>query len=503
MTTVSKTETILNVSDRQNSRKDSRARELLPDGANSLAMLGDLTMIVLGLIAGFWLRFQSGLFTKSKSWVSPWMIKGDFVDKPEVSKYAMLIGVGAVFLLSTFLYLNLYRRQNLLRFERVGKVVIRGSFFWLFAYLSLSLVLDFSPPISRLYVVCSFGAVISAVLSWRALFHRLLQTESLAKALRLNVLIVGWNRNTDRLFDGIKADKSHPYEVVGCISAPNGRYQQAPPAGIPLLGSYEDLAEIARREVVDMIVLADLETSMGDIIGLTNFCERELIQFKVIPSYFQILISGLHLDTISGVPIMGVAELPLDHLANRILKRTLDIVGALVGLALSAPIILIFGTLIYKESPGSIFYTHTRTGRNGRSFRMIKLRSMKLGADKQGGFWTKKNDDRRLKIGAVLRRYNLDEVPQFWNVLKGEMSLVGPRPESIELAAKFRFDIPHYGARLASKPGITGWAQVHGLRGDTDLAERVRYDLYYLENWSVWLDFQIMLQTFTRRAKTE
>src|SRR5262249_51443743 len=161
--------------------------------------------------------------------------------------------------------------------------------------------------------------------------------------------------------------------------------------------------------------------------------------------------------TISGVPILGVSSLPLDRVANRILKRTVDIAGSIVGLMISAPLIGVTGILIYLESPGSIFYRQLRTGRNGRNFQIIKLRSMRPNAESGGAQWARPNDDRRLRIGAFLREWNLDEVPQFWNVLKGEMSLVGPRPERPELIAGFQYRIPHYNARLAAKPGMTGW----------------------------------------------
>jgi exopolysaccharide biosynthesis polyprenyl glycosylphosphotransferase len=189
----------------------------------------------------------------------------------------------------------------------------------------------------------------------------------------------------------------------------------------------------------------------------------------------------------------------LDRLFNRMLKRTMDIIGATIGLTLSAPIMLVCGILIYLESPGPIFYRQIRTGRNGRNFTIFKLRSMRLDAEKGTACWTQKDDPRRLKTGAFMREWNLDEVPQFWNVLKGEMSLVGPRPERPELIANFKHQIPHYNARLASKPGLTGWAQVNGLRGDTSLVERVRYDLHYLENWSLWFDLQTMFLTFFKR----
>jgi len=167
-------------------------------------------------------------------------------------------------------------------------------------------------------------------------------------------------------------------------------------------------------------------------------------------------------------------------------------------LILTVPILAIFGTTVYLESPGPIIYRQVREGRNGRTFTIYKIRSMRLDAEKDGPQWSLQNDPRRLRIGAFLRDWNLDEFPQFWNVLKGEMSLVGPRPERPELIRDFKNQIRHYNARHYIKPGLTGWAQIHGLRGDTDLNERIRYDLYYLENWSPMLDFYTMMRTFLK-----
>ncbi len=242
-------------------------------------------------------------------------------------------------------------------------------------------------------------------------------------------------------------------------------------------------------------MLADLGLSFEEIVGLANVCEKELVQFKIIPSYFQILLSGLTLEPISGVPVLGVSELPLDRPINRILKRVLDCAGAVAGLTLAVPIVVICGILIYLESPGPIFYRQVRTGRNGREFTIYKLRSMRLDAEKDGIRWASGNDPRCLRIGGFLRKWKLDEFPQFWNVLKGEMSLVGPRPERPELISKFRNQVPHYNARLACKPGITGWAQVNGAVCNTNLEERIRYDLHYLEHWSLWFDLQTIFQT--------
>lgn len=224
-----------------------------------------------------------------------------------------------------------------------------------------------------------------------------------------------------------------------------------------------------------------------------------MIQFKLAPSVFRIFVSGLALETIAGMPVLGVNRLPLDSTLNVLAKRMLDIVGALVGLMISMPLIAIFGTVVYLESPGPVFYRQRRWGMNGVSFDIIKIRSMKLNAESSGAQWCIQDDPRRLRVGAFMRRWNIDEVPQFWNVLKGEMSLVGPRPERPELISDFKHQVPHYNARHAAKPGMTGWAQVKGLRGDTDLAERIKCDLWYLENWSLLLDLQIMFLTFVNR----
>jgi exopolysaccharide biosynthesis polyprenyl glycosylphosphotransferase len=282
--------------------------------------------------------------------------------------------------------------------------------------------------------------------------------------------------------------------VVGYI---HGHANEHADPSIAYLGSIEEAERIISSIPIDILILADLEYEGGQILNLAGACEREMVEFKVVPSYFQILVSGLHLETVGGIPVLGVGRLALDRIVCRAFKRTVDLAGAMVGLLLSLPIICTFGTLVYLESRGPIFYRQRRSGRNGKPFDIIKIRSMRLDAEGNGkAGWTVQNDPRRLRIGTFMRRWNIDEVPQFWNVLKGEMSLVGPRPERPELVATFKREIPHYNARHNAKPGITGWAQVNGLRGNTDLAQRINYDLWYMENWSPILDFQIMCMTF-------
>jgi exopolysaccharide biosynthesis polyprenyl glycosylphosphotransferase len=201
----------------------------------------------------------------------------------------------------------------------------------------------------------------------------------------------------------------------------------------------------------------------------------------------------------NGVPVLGVSHLPLHSAFNQYLKRLVDLIGGGFGLLMALPVIGVFGLMVRLESKGPVFYRQVRVGRDGKLFYIWKIRSMRLDSEKNGIGWTVKGDPRLLKIGVFMRKWNIDEIPQFWNVMKGEMSLVGPRPERPELIHDFKEEIPHYNARHSVKPGITGWAQVNGLRGDTDLVERIKCDLYYIENWKFLWDFQIMVLTFFKR----
>jgi exopolysaccharide biosynthesis polyprenyl glycosylphosphotransferase len=265
------------------------------------------------------------------------------------------------------------------------------------------------------------------------------------------------------------------------------------------LGETDDVVDVLRRHEIDVVMLTDGDASTDETMALATLCEKEMIEFKVVPSCSQILLSCLRLQTVSGVPVLGVSYFPLDYPFNVLLKQLVDILGGLIGTVLSAPIIAVFAFLVRRESPGPVIYRQLRLGQHGHPFWIYKIRSMRLDAESDGRIgWSTASDPRRLRIGAFMRRWNIDELPQFWNVLKGDMSLVGPRPERPELIDRFKEEISHYNARHNIKPGITGWAQVNGFRGDTDLNERIRCDLFYIENWSPLLDFQIMVMTLFR-----
>jgi exopolysaccharide biosynthesis polyprenyl glycosylphosphotransferase len=395
-------------------------------------------------------------------------------------------------------YGGVYDHRNLLKLRLVTARILKWSIAWVGLILLASFMVKFQPPVSRVYCVMAWAITPSMLVIWRSAFQLLLIRTSALSALQQRVVFVGWNEHSAHLAQNFIRSPGSGYQVIGYI---HGHADERTEISIPYLGDIDEAERIISSVAIDILILADLDYDRQRILQLANGCEREMVEFKVVPSYFQILVSGLHLETVSGIPVLGVSRLPLDRIVSRAIKRGIDIIGGAVGLLLSLPIIFIFGAIVYSESPGPIFYRQRRSGRNGKPFDIIKIRSMRLDAERDGTVgWTVQNDPRRLRIGAFMRRWNVDEVPQFWNVLRGEMSLVGPRPERPELVARFKHDIPHYNARHNAKPGITGWAQIHGLRGNTDLAERINYDVWYMENWSLILDFQIMCMTlFTHR----
>ena len=224
------------------------------------------------------------------------------------------------------------------------------------------------------------------------------------------------------------------------------------------------------------------------------------MRFTLVPDLFRVMTSSMEVETVGDIPMLGLGRWPLENAWNRAAKRIEDILGAFVGLVLSTPVVLLFGVLHKLQSPGPMFYAQVRCGYRGRPFTIYKLRTMRTDAEAASGpVFAQPDDPRRTRLGSWMREHNIDELPQFWNVLKGDMSLVGPRPERPVFVEKFGDEIDHYMWRHNSRPGITGWAQVNGFRGDTSIEGRLRCDLFYLENWSLALDAKILFRTLFAR----
>ncbi len=406
-------------------------------------------------------------------------------------------GVSSLFYTWTMLMLRTYEVNNLYRMQRWAKNHIKAVVIWsivAWACVGLFRLEPFSPRIGIVYSLITLTGVLTL---WRLFSFVFLINPAVRDAAAARVLVIGWNQNATHLRKSIRGDLAELSEIVGCVPMPGGRFRAQPPSDLAVLGDYSALPSIIQQNQIDSILLAEVSCPAREIQELVRFCQRELLGFQMVPEYFPALNSGLQIQTLAGVPLLGVSQLPLDRTVNRVLKRGIDIAGSLLGLALSSLIVPWFCLMVYIESPGPVIYRQKRTSRGGRSFYIYKIRSMRLDAEaSSGAVWCKAQDNRRLKIGTFMRKTNIDELPQFWNVLKGDMSLVGPRPERPELIARFKNEIPNYNARHEVRAGLTGWAQIKGLRGDTDLGQRIEADLYYLENWSVFLDLYCILATF-------
>lgn len=455
----------------------------------AISFLGDFAVVLLAMILAYVIRFETG-------------IRMFGINDPDINVFGymghVLLGcVLLVFLLTNF---RLHDPRSYLAVRKTFGIIVKSCVIWCFGFLALALVLKIEPAISRMYCMIGCFTSMAGLLGWRWFLYCVMRQESYANTLRQKAVFVGWNGECDRALKRFGNGRANQICVTGVITPPAQLLEVQPPSEIPILGSYDGLRPILRASGTDLVMVVDGTLDRHQMLELAETCGREFIDFKLVPSCFQILVSGLKLESIHGMPVLGIGKMPLHHAFNNAAKRTVDIVGSLIGMFIFAPVVAVFATLVYLESPGSIIYRQRRIGLNGRPFDIYKIRSMKLDAEEQGiPGWTVQDDPRRLKIGELMRAWNIDELPQFWNVLRGDMSLVGPRPERPELIEGFKEEIPHYNVRHNIKPGVTGWAQVNGLRGNTCLRERVKFDLDYIENWNFFLDFQILLMTLYKR----
>ena len=311
------------------------------------------------------------------------------------------------------------------------------------------------------------------------------------------VLIAGAGDLGRMVADRILQHRELGYQVVGFLDDRAGG-DHIGYRGLPLLGRLDEVADIAQRERADHLYVALPLDEHAKLLSLMEVTSRECIDVKVVPDLLQFIALRARLEDLDGLPIINVNDVPLQGL-NSWIKRVIDVIlsgAAVVVLAIPCAII---AALVKLTSPGPVFYRQERMGLDGKAFTVYKFRSMHVDAeDSTGPIWARDNDPRATTLGRWLRRFDLDELPQFLNVLRGEMSIVGPRPERPFFVEQFKHRIPQYMLRHKVKAGITGWAQVNGWRGNTSLEKRIEYDLYYIENWSVTLDLKIMWLTLVR-----
>jgi exopolysaccharide biosynthesis polyprenyl glycosylphosphotransferase len=359
--------------------------------------------------------------------------------------------------------------------------------------LSLGLLNGDDLPLDQLVVVLAWLATIVSTTLLRLLYRRLLSALRARGIDTRRVLIVGAREPGRLVYATIRRNPRLGYRIQGFLSdnTPVGELVD----DMPVLGKTQALGKVIRATHADEVIIALSGRSPNEVLDIVALAEDEAVEIKLYPDAFQLITNNeVSIGDVSGLPLIGVKNVALDNPINRGLKRGLDLVFAALMLTLCSPVMLLIAALIRIDSRGPVFFAQERVGLDGKPFPTIKFRTMRVDAPALGN-WTTKDDPRVTGIGAFLRRYSLDELPQFINVLRGEMSVVGPRPEQPVWVERFSQSIPRYMRRHKLKAGITGWAQVNGLRGDTSIEERTRYDLYYVDYWSLLFDIKIIIQT--------
>jgi exopolysaccharide biosynthesis polyprenyl glycosylphosphotransferase len=403
----------------------------------------------------------------------------------------MLIHVTTVILV-LFFYRLYHRQRATSHIDEFYAIFGATSVGTIVAIAFISLVFKDELDYPRLMMVYTW--VLTILLVWlgrviHARFRWGLQARGYNEA---RLIIVGAGEVGRMILQKIRQSPGLGYTVVGFVDDRN------PPAnvlGVDVLGTTHDLPRHIEAYRIDEVIIAMPEASHQEILSIITRCERETVSIKVFPDVFQIMASEVSIGDLNGLPLLTVRDIALRgwRLA---LKRAVDILGSGIALIVFSPIMMLVAVLVKLDSPGGVFYAQERMGLDAKSFMMLKFRSMRPDAEAQTGpVWATEDDPRRTRIGTFMRRFSIDELPQLINVFIGQMSLVGPRPERPVFVDQFKKSIPRYMDRHKEKAGMTGWAQVNGLRGDTSVIERTKYDLWYIENWSLLLDFKILLRT--------
>lgn len=396
-------------------------------------------------------------------------------------------------------YLTIFRSYNLYKPERH----IRRIYELLNVIKAVSMATVFLMALTFAYREFSYSRIV-LVFAWfyTCLFccisrYALIQVEYFIRRekVRENVLIVGTNRNSRSLIQWAKENPHYGQDVIGILTnrgAEEGKHVD----GIPILGELSDLDEVISMQKIDAVVLSEPNVTREQVTELMMKCESKMIGFKLVADFYGLLTHHVDIEYVSNVPLLGLKSLPLDDPWNRVMKRFFDFMISGVMIIIVSPLFFFVAIAIKVSDRGPVFYRQERIGQDGKGFNIYKFRTMNVEAERTTGpVWAKPNDHRVTLLGRFLRKTNLDEFPQLWNVLTGEMSLVGPRPERPYFVEQFRDQIPRYMARHKIKSGLTGWAQIHGLRGNTSLEERIKYDLYYMENWTIMMDIEILFAT--------
>jgi Undecaprenyl-phosphate glucose phosphotransferase len=437
----------------------------------------DLLLTAVAWIAAYYIRFESGWLPITK-------------ETPDFALCRRYLPLVLVLSAVSYRLAGQYHVHRLRRFREEMVSVVRGTALMTLFVIS-SIFSVHSPYESRATVVLFSGLTAISVLalrrsSWFGI--RWLRKRGFNQSL---AILVGTGRVARKTARGLRRASWMGIKVLGHVEDQPSRWTE----DLHILGTTAELPQLVEKYRIGHVFICLPLSRYHEARRVFDVVSQSLCEVRLVADVPE--LAGLSLTTtnLDGLPVIGLRESPHFGL-NVVIKRAMDMALSLAGLIVLSPVLVLLAVLVKVTSPGPVFYRQERCGLNGRSFKMLKFRSMRVDAEHQtGAVWAQKDDPRRTWLGSLLRSTSLDELPQLFNVLKGDMSLVGPRPERPVFINQFRKTIPNYMARHSVKSGITGWAQVHGWRGNTSLRKRVQYDLYYITHWTPWLDLRILVMT--------
>jgi Undecaprenyl-phosphate glucose phosphotransferase len=445
-----------------------------------LFIVADLVVVSAAWVIAYWMRFMSGLIPVDKG-------------VPDFGQYlGMLLFIWLIWAF-VFRRMGLYRPMRGVRRTRELWVLVNANALSILLLISMTyLFREKSIQFSRL-VFLYFWALATVLTVCERTALRFFLREVRRKGYNLRyMLIVGAGQVAADMVSRIRLHQELGIQLIGCLSRDGS--ERRGPGGIPVIGQYSDLGTFLGRTDIDQVVVALPLEDHQLLPDIMAELKDSILDIKVIPDLYQFASIGGAIEEFEGLPVISLQGCPLDGI-NLFTKRALDLCVASLSLLVFSPIMLLIALLVKLTSRGPVLFKQERVSFDGSRFSIIKFRTMKLDAEVAGPGWTTPGDDRVTVIGRLLRSTSLDELPQLFNVLCGDMSIVGPRPERPVFIKEFRQRVPRYMLRHKVPAGITGWAQVNGWRGDTSIDKRIEHDLYYIENWSLLLDIKIVFMT--------
>lgn len=448
---------------------------------NRLQVVLDGMTIVASYMLAWYIRFRTGIFVQD-----PWTLS--------LGKYMQLLVLIVPGFLILYYMFRLYEPKRVLgRRLEAWRVIQANVLGVMVLILLLYLVRQFDISRTMLFVFACVD-IFMGVLERNIVRYIIRRMRKKGYNLK-HIILVGYSRAAEQYIDRIMVNPEWGYYVRGILddNMPHGMEYK----GIKVLGSIENLDIILPQNRLDEIVITLGLAEYHKLEKIVGMCEKSGVHTKFIPDYNNIIPTKPYTEDIQGIPVINIRHVPLNNALNAIVKRLMDIFGSLFAIILFSPVMLAVALTIKITDPGPLIFKQERIGLKNKPFYMYKFRSMIMQkeSDEEKG-WTRKDDPRVTPIGHFIRKTSIDELPQLFNILKGDMSLVGPRPERPQFVEKFKEEIPRYMIKHQVRPGLTGWAQVNGYRGDTSIRRRIECDLYYIENWTLGFDLKIIILTF-------